>query len=59
LTKAAQIANNREIRPFELYLFIAVIYWLCSWNVPLRRAALSGGWRSTPVRRSAFEQVSS
>ena len=28
LTKAAQIVNNREIRPFELYLFIAVIYWL-------------------------------
>ena len=26
LTKAAQIVNNREIRPFELYLFIAVIY---------------------------------
>lgn len=30
LTKAAQIVNNREIRPFELYLFIALIYWLCS-----------------------------
>ncbi|MGE5217343.1 MAG: amino acid ABC transporter permease [Chloroflexota bacterium] len=31
LTKAAQIVNNREIRPFELYLFIAVIYWMCSY----------------------------
>ena len=31
LTKAAQIVNNREIRPFELYLFIALIYWLCSY----------------------------
>ena len=30
LTKAAQIVNNREIRPLELYLFIAPIYWLCS-----------------------------
>jgi polar amino acid transport system permease protein len=30
LTKAAQIVNNREIRPFEIYLFIAIIYWLCS-----------------------------
>ncbi|MGE5817838.1 MAG: amino acid ABC transporter permease [Deltaproteobacteria bacterium] len=30
LTKAAQIVNNREVRPFELYLFIAVVYWLCS-----------------------------
>jgi len=28
LTKAAQIVNNREIRPFELYLFIAVVYWV-------------------------------
>ncbi len=31
LTKAAQIVNNREIRPFELYLFIAVVYWFCSY----------------------------
>lgn len=31
LTKAAQIVNNREIRPFELYLFIAVVYWMCSY----------------------------
>ncbi len=31
LTKAAQIVNNREIRPFELYLFIAVVYWVCSY----------------------------
>jgi polar amino acid transport system permease protein len=33
LTKAAQIVNNREIRPFELYLFIAMIYWLCSYGM--------------------------
>ena len=33
LTKAAQIVNNREIRPFELYLFIAVVYWLCSYTI--------------------------
>jgi His/Glu/Gln/Arg/opine family amino acid ABC transporter permease subunit len=31
LTKAAQIVNNREIKPFELYLFIAVVYWLCTY----------------------------
>ncbi|MGH7357091.1 MAG: amino acid ABC transporter permease [Candidatus Rokuibacteriota bacterium] len=30
LTKAAQIVNNREIKPFELYLFIAGVYWLCT-----------------------------
>lgn len=33
LTKAAQIVNNREIRPFELYLFIAIIYWVCSYGM--------------------------
>ena len=33
LTKAAQIVNNREIRPFELYLFIAAIYWLSSYSM--------------------------
>jgi polar amino acid transport system permease protein len=33
LTKAAQIVNNREIRPFELYLFIAIVYWLCSFGM--------------------------
>jgi His/Glu/Gln/Arg/opine family amino acid ABC transporter permease subunit len=31
LTKAAQIVNNREIKPFELYLFIAVVYWVCTY----------------------------
>jgi His/Glu/Gln/Arg/opine family amino acid ABC transporter permease subunit len=45
LTKAAQIVNNREIRPFELYLFIAVVYWICTYSMSLmarrleRRAA--------------------
>ncbi len=35
ITKAAQIVNNREIRPFELYLFIAVVYWLCTYGMSL------------------------
>src|SRR5207245_2994682 len=35
LTKAAQIVNNREIKPFELYLFIAVIYFLCTYSMSL------------------------
>ena len=45
LTKAAQIVNNREIKPFELYLFIAVVYWICTYSMSLmarrleRRAA--------------------
>jgi His/Glu/Gln/Arg/opine family amino acid ABC transporter permease subunit len=33
LTKAAQIVNSREIRPFELYLFIAVVYWICTYSM--------------------------
>ena len=33
LTKAAQIVNNREIKPFQLYLFIAVIYWLFAYSM--------------------------
>ncbi len=33
LTKAAQIVNNREIRPFQLYLFIAVVYWVCAYSM--------------------------
>ena len=31
LTKAAQVVNNREVRPFELYLFIAAVYWVCTY----------------------------
>ncbi len=33
LTKAAQIVNNREIRPFQLYLFIAIVYWICAYSM--------------------------
>ena len=33
LTKAAQIVNNREIRPFELYLFIAAVYWMFAYSM--------------------------
>src|SRR5262245_15358146 len=35
LTKAAQIVNNREIKPFELYLFIAVVYWILTYSMPV------------------------
>ena len=33
LTKAAQTVSQRELRPFEMYLFIAVIYWLCTYSL--------------------------
>jgi His/Glu/Gln/Arg/opine family amino acid ABC transporter permease subunit len=33
LTKAAQTVSQRELRPFEMYLFIAVVYWLCTYSL--------------------------
>ncbi len=33
LTKAAQVVNNREVRPFALYLFIALVYWMCTYSM--------------------------
>jgi His/Glu/Gln/Arg/opine family amino acid ABC transporter permease subunit len=47
LTKAAQIVNNREIRPFELYLFIAVVYWTCTYS--MSRLARRLEHRSSPA----------
>ena len=43
LTKAAQIVNNREIRPFELYLFIAVVYWLFTFSMSRMARRLEPG----------------
>jgi His/Glu/Gln/Arg/opine family amino acid ABC transporter permease subunit len=43
LTKAAQIVNNREIRPFELYLFIAVVYWGLSFSMSQMARRLEPG----------------
>jgi len=40
LTKAAQTVNQREIRPFELYLFIAVVYWVLTYAMSLGSRAL-------------------
>ena len=40
LTKAAQTVNQREIRPFELYLFIAVVYWVLTYGMSLGSRAL-------------------
>src|SRR5262249_53770132 len=53
LTKAAQTVNQREIRPFELYLFIAVVYWVLTYGMSLGSRALerrlSAGSRRAPV----------
>jgi polar amino acid transport system permease protein len=35
LTKAAQIISQREIRPFEMYSFIPVVYWICTYSMSL------------------------
>jgi polar amino acid transport system permease protein len=40
LTKAAQTVNQREIRPFELYLFIAVVYWVLCYGMSQGSRAL-------------------
>jgi His/Glu/Gln/Arg/opine family amino acid ABC transporter permease subunit len=48
LTKAAQIVNNREIRPFELYLFIAAVYWLCSYGMSLCARRLDAARTASP-----------
>ena len=44
LTKAAQIVNNREIRPFEIYLFIAIIYWICSYSMSTYAMRMERSW---------------
>lgn len=46
LTKAAQIVNNREIRPFELYLFIAAVYWVSSYGMSSLARQFENRWPS-------------
>jgi len=33
LTKAAQTVSQRELRPFEMYIFIAAVYWACTYSM--------------------------
>jgi polar amino acid transport system permease protein len=33
LTKAAQTVTARELRPFEMYIFIAVVYWVFTYSM--------------------------
>ena len=33
LTKAAQTVSQRELRPFEMYAFIAVVYWVFTYSM--------------------------
>ncbi len=50
LTKAAQTVNQREIRPFELYLFIAVVYWVLCYGMSRGSRALER--RASPEARA-------
>jgi His/Glu/Gln/Arg/opine family amino acid ABC transporter permease subunit len=49
LTKAAQIVSERELRPFEMYLFIAVVYWIFTFS--MSRVARRLEIRMSPDRR--------
>ena len=49
LTKAAQTVSQREIRPFEMYLFIAVVYWIFTYS--MSRLARRLEIRMSPDRR--------
>ncbi len=51
LTKAAQTVSQRELRPFEMYAFIAVVYWVCAYGL-----SRFSRWLET---RMTPEQVSS
>ena len=53
LTKAAQTVNQREIRPFELYLFIAVVYWILTYGMSLGSRALERRMAAGATRRIA------
>ena len=49
LTKAAQTVSERELRPFEMYLFIAVVYWIFTYS--MSRVARRLEVRMSPDRR--------
>jgi His/Glu/Gln/Arg/opine family amino acid ABC transporter permease subunit len=53
LTKAAQTVSVRELRPFELYLFIALVYFAFAYTLSLASRALErrlGAGRRTLAR---------
>ncbi|MGH7410797.1 MAG: amino acid ABC transporter permease [Candidatus Methylomirabilis sp.] len=54
LTKAAQMVSQREIRPFEMYLFIAVVYWVCAYGMSRfsRWLETKMSWEQAPSRPS-------
>jgi len=59
LTKAAQTVSAREIRPFEMYLFIAVVYWICTYSMSRFSQWLEVKMspERAPTRRAALRQA--
>lgn len=52
LTKAAQIVSQRELRPFEMYFFIAVVYWIFTYS--MSRFSQHLEVRMSPERKPAI-----
>jgi His/Glu/Gln/Arg/opine family amino acid ABC transporter permease subunit len=59
LTKAAQTVSQREIRPFEMYLFIAVVYWICTYSMSRLSQWLEVKMspERAPTKRAALRQA--
>lgn len=59
LTKAAQTVAQREIRPFEMYLFIAVVYWIFAYSMSRFSQWLEVKMspERAPSKRAALRQV--
>ncbi len=59
LTKAAQTVAQREIRPFEMYLFIAVVYWIFTFSMSRfsQWLEVKMSHEQAPSRRAALRQA--
>jgi glutamate/aspartate transport system permease protein len=59
LTKAAQTVSQREIRPFEMYLSIAVVYWIHTYSMSRFSRWLEARMspEKAPSKRSALREA--
>jgi len=59
LTKAAQTVSQREIRPFEMYLFIAAVYWIFTYSMSRfsQWLEIKMSPERAPTRRAALRQA--
>jgi polar amino acid transport system permease protein len=59
LTKAAQTVSQRELRPFEMYIFIAAVYWVCTYSMSRfsRWLEIRMSPEKAPSRRPPLGQV--